>query len=63
MMNPVQEVFEESQELVRLRMAQNLRPQRAFKKDPQNEKLASRRVLKSGRYARKCPFRRACAVE
>ena len=37
-MNPIQEGFEESQELVRMGMAQNLRPQRAFEKDPQNEK-------------------------
>ena len=40
MMNPVQEVFEESQELVRLRMAQNLRPQRAGETDRKIEKLA-----------------------
>ena len=63
MMNPVQEVFEESQELVRLRMAQNLRPRRAGETDGKIEKLAPRRVQKSGRYAPKCPFRRACAVE
>ena len=46
MMNPVQEVFEESQELVRLRMAQNLRPQRAGKTDGQIEKLALRAFSK-----------------
>ena len=38
--NPVQEVFEESQELVRLRMAQNLRPPRADKTDGKILKLA-----------------------
>ena len=42
MMNHVQEVFEESQELVRLRMARNLRPQKPTETDGEIEKLAPR---------------------
>ena len=41
MMNHVQEVFEESQELVRLRMARNLRPQKPYKTDGEIEKITN----------------------
>ena len=40
MKHSIQEVFEESQELVRMGMAQNLRPPRAYKTDGNNEKCA-----------------------